>query len=32
VADAGGTDFAAAEFGATDDERRRTRDLLRSLL
>jgi len=32
VGDAGGTDFAAAEFGATQDERRRTRDLLRTLL
>jgi F420-dependent oxidoreductase-like protein len=32
VAEAGGTDFAAAEFPGTDDERRRTRDLLRSLL
>jgi F420-dependent oxidoreductase-like protein len=31
VADAGATDFAAAEFGATDDERRRTRALLQSL-
>ena len=32
VADAGGTDFAAAEFPGNDDERRRTRDLRRSLL
>jgi len=31
-ADAGVTDLAASEFGATDDERARTRDLLRSLL
>ena len=32
IGDAGGTDFAAAEFPGSDDERRRTRDLLRSLL
>ena len=32
VAEAGATDFLAAEFGATDDERIRTRELLRSLL
>jgi 5,10-methylenetetrahydromethanopterin reductase len=32
IADAGVTDFAAVEFGAGDDERRRTRELLRSLL
>jgi F420-dependent oxidoreductase-like protein len=32
LADAGVTDFAAVEFGAGDDERRRTRELLRSLL
>jgi 5,10-methylenetetrahydromethanopterin reductase len=32
VADAGVTDFAAVEFGAGDDEKRRTRELLRSLL
>ena len=32
IADAGATDFLAAEFGATDAERTRTRDLLRSLL
>jgi alkanesulfonate monooxygenase SsuD/methylene tetrahydromethanopterin reductase-like flavin-dependent oxidoreductase (luciferase family) len=31
-ADAGVTDLAASEFGSTPDERRRTRDLLRSLL
>lgn len=30
--DAGATDFCAAEFGATDSERERTRDVLRSLL
>jgi F420-dependent oxidoreductase-like protein len=30
--EAGVTDLTAAEFGATPDERRRTRDLLRSLL
>jgi F420-dependent oxidoreductase-like protein len=29
---AGVTDFAAAEFGATEEDRARTRDLLRSLL
>jgi len=32
IADAGATDFIAAEFGAGTDERARTRDLLRSLL
>jgi F420-dependent oxidoreductase-like protein len=32
LADAGVTDFAAVEFGAGGDERRRTRELLRSLL
>ncbi len=32
IADAGATEFTAAEFGATDDERTRTRELLRSLL
>ncbi|MBJ7514538.1 MAG: LLM class F420-dependent oxidoreductase, partial [Acidimicrobiia bacterium] len=32
LADAGVTDFAAAEFGGTADEMRRTRDTLRSLL
>jgi alkanesulfonate monooxygenase SsuD/methylene tetrahydromethanopterin reductase-like flavin-dependent oxidoreductase (luciferase family) len=32
LADAGVTDFAAVEFGADGDERRRTRELLRSLL
>ena len=32
VADAGATDFAAAEFGADRAARTRTRDLLRSLL
>ena len=32
LAEAGATDFLAAEFGATDSERSRTRDLLRSLL
>jgi alkanesulfonate monooxygenase SsuD/methylene tetrahydromethanopterin reductase-like flavin-dependent oxidoreductase (luciferase family) len=31
-ADAGVTDLAASEFGSSDDERRRTRDTLRSLL
>jgi len=31
-ADAGVTDLAASEFGQGDEERRRTRDLLRSLL
>lgn len=31
-ADAGVTDLAASEFGSTDEERSRTRDLLRSLL
>jgi len=31
-AEAGVTDLAASEFGHSDDERRRTRDLLRSLL
>lgn len=30
--DAGATDFLAVEFGATDDERARTRDVLRTLL
>ncbi|HEX2381423.1 MAG TPA: LLM class F420-dependent oxidoreductase [Acidimicrobiales bacterium] len=32
LAEAGATDFLAAEFGATDSERSRTRDLLRSLV
>jgi 5,10-methylenetetrahydromethanopterin reductase len=32
LADAGVTDFAAVEFGGDADERRRTRELLRSLL
>jgi F420-dependent oxidoreductase-like protein len=32
VADAGATDFSAAEFGGDADERRRTRELLRTLL
>ncbi|MGZ6963140.1 MAG: TIGR03564 family F420-dependent LLM class oxidoreductase [Acidimicrobiia bacterium] len=32
IEDAGATDFVAAEFAATDDERVRTRELLRSLL
>ncbi len=32
VADAGATDFAAAEFSTTPDEKTRTRELLRSLL
>jgi F420-dependent oxidoreductase-like protein len=32
IADAGATDFAALEFCKTDDETRRTRELLRSLL
>ena len=32
VADAGGTDFSAAEFGGSTDERTRTRALLRSLV
>lgn len=32
LADAGVTDFAASEFGSGEDERRRTRELLRSLL
>jgi 5,10-methylenetetrahydromethanopterin reductase len=32
IAEAGATDFLAAEFGATDTERARTRELLRSLL
>ena len=32
LADAGVTDFVAAEFGAGADEKRRTRELLRSLL
>jgi F420-dependent oxidoreductase-like protein len=32
IADAGATDFAALEFCKTDDERVRTRELLRSLL
>jgi F420-dependent oxidoreductase-like protein len=32
IAEAGATDFLAAEFGATDSERSRTRELLRSLL
>jgi len=30
--DAGATDFLAVEFGTTDDERARTRDVLRTLL
>jgi alkanesulfonate monooxygenase SsuD/methylene tetrahydromethanopterin reductase-like flavin-dependent oxidoreductase (luciferase family) len=32
LADAGVTDFLAAEFGADDAERTRTRELLRSLI
>ena len=32
LADAGVTDFCASEFGATDDEQRRTRQVLQSLL
>ncbi|MEJ7584077.1 MAG: TIGR03564 family F420-dependent LLM class oxidoreductase, partial [Acidimicrobiales bacterium] len=32
MADAGATDFLAVEFGITDGERTRTRDLLRTLL
>ena len=32
IADAGVTDFCAAEFGSTEEERRRTRDVLQSLL
>jgi len=32
VADAGATDFSAAEFASGDDDRRRTRELLRSLV
>jgi alkanesulfonate monooxygenase SsuD/methylene tetrahydromethanopterin reductase-like flavin-dependent oxidoreductase (luciferase family) len=32
VAEAGATDFAALEFTRTDDERARTREVLRSLL
>jgi F420-dependent oxidoreductase-like protein len=32
VMDTGVTDFLAAEFGATDEERTRTRELLRSLI
>lgn len=32
LADAGATDFAAVEFGASHDERTRTREVLRSLL
>jgi alkanesulfonate monooxygenase SsuD/methylene tetrahydromethanopterin reductase-like flavin-dependent oxidoreductase (luciferase family) len=32
LAEAGATDFLAAEFGSSDDERARTRELLRSLL
>lgn len=32
LADAGVTDFAASEFGSGDEERRRTRELLRSIL
>lgn len=32
MADAGATDFLAVEFGMSDDERTRTRDLLRTLL
>lgn len=32
VADAGATDFSAAEFAVDSDEKRRTRELLRSLL
>jgi len=32
IADAGATDFSAAEFASGDDDRRRTRELLRSLV
>jgi alkanesulfonate monooxygenase SsuD/methylene tetrahydromethanopterin reductase-like flavin-dependent oxidoreductase (luciferase family) len=32
IAEAGATDFLAAEFGSSDAERSRTRELLRSLL
>ena len=32
LADAGVTDFAASEFGTSDDERRRTRTVLQSIL
>ncbi|MEY2435112.1 MAG: 5,10-methylenetetrahydromethanopterin reductase [Acidimicrobiaceae bacterium] len=32
IAEAGATDFLAAEFGSSDSERSRTRELLRSLL
>jgi hypothetical protein len=32
MADAGCTDFLAVEFAASEEERTRTRDLLRSLL
>jgi F420-dependent oxidoreductase-like protein len=32
VADAGATDFSAAEFAVDDDEKRRTRELLRTLV
>ncbi len=32
LAEAGVTEFGAVEFGSTEDERRRTRELLRSLL
>ena len=32
MADAGCTDFVAAEFARSDDDRRRTRELLRSML
>ena len=32
LAESGATDFLAAEFGTSDSERSRTRDLLRSLL
>jgi alkanesulfonate monooxygenase SsuD/methylene tetrahydromethanopterin reductase-like flavin-dependent oxidoreductase (luciferase family) len=32
IAEAGATDFIAAEFGSSDAERLRTRELLRSLI
>ena len=32
IIDAGATDFLAAEFGSSDSERTRTRELLRSLI
>jgi hypothetical protein len=32
VAETGATDFLAAEFGATEEEKTRTRELLRSVL